>query len=215
MAEMLTGEALREQIRERFDFFTEEMVEYEARRREIERELGSHRWNGTGPVVNLTEHRDFAGLLVVDEAGGLYTWECGGVRLAGATLPGFFVPFDRDLTRALIEIGPNTHCSRPEGKAPRFDWAKFEPLLEQHLPGWEPAYDLEPACDEAFVLVRCVRDLQEPAIDLAEDILEAAQKISDEFYTGELARSPFANRFESFQQSLVGKLGALIWENSD
>lgn len=216
MAEILTGDALRTQIQQRFSFFTPEMVEYEARRREIPSQLrAQYEWQGVGPVINLTEHRGFAGLLILDERGPLYVWEWGGITLSGASMPGFFVPFERDLVRALLKIGPDTHLPRPEGKAPRFDWGKFRPLLEQHLPGWEPAYDLEPACDEAYVLVRCTRDLTEPQIDPELDLLEAAELINDDFYTGELARSPFANRIESFQGRLVGKLGVIIWENSD
>jgi hypothetical protein len=171
--------------------------------------------------VDLASKRGHAGIVLLDENGSHYSWQCDGVSLSWRTAIGHYVPLARPAPDVLHMWGDNVYTN--DGQ---LDTALIDGLLDQVLPGWKVDQSALDASCEACVIVVCERDVY-PSWDRME-IEEFREKFGptppehqsgrNPDYDGRQAewiRSPFANEFESQQAEMIGRRAVLVWGNSD
>jgi hypothetical protein len=170
---------------------------------------------------DLASLRGHAGIILPDEQGAFYSWQCDGVSLSWRSCQGYYIPLGRPAPKLLHTWGDNVYTN--DGT---LDADLIDTLLAEVLPGWKVDMTVEDASCEACVFLVCERDVY-PSWDRM-DTAEFREKFGptppehqssrNPDYDGRQAewiRSPLANEYESRQTGLVGKRAVLVWGNSD
>lgn len=140
--------------------------------------------------VDIEGLRGHAGILLVDDAAPtMYHWNYAGTSYRRTSDRGVWMPLSGRISEQLHRWGDNIFCN--DG---RLDVDLLNGLLAEHASGWRVAAEYVPLSDEAHVWVTC----------------EAEDEFDEQARREMCFDDALADR-----SVLTGKLGLLVWGNSD